>query len=522
MNPARIDSASSWSIVTKLRLLAAGIIAAVVALSVYNGVAHYSVSVEQRLAATRSVVQQAASIAARYEELARTGQLGQTEAQAKAIGEIKAIRYDGNEYVWVNDMTPRMVVHPIKPELDGKPLGDIKDPSGKRLFVEFVQTVRAGGSGYVDYLWPKPGHADPEPKRSYVAGFAPWGWVIGSGVYIDAVRSSAMRFAAVSLSVGVLVGVGALVCIHLLGRSMQRRLAAAEHALNAMSCGDLTTAVQIDTNDEIGALLRCVVRTRDGLMRMVDDVRSSTESIGTASSQIACGNQDLSARTEQAASNLQETAASMEELTSTVRQTAGSAQTASQLAGAASASAASGCEVAQKVVSTMEGIDASARKIAEITGMIDGIAFQTNLLALNAAVEAARAGEQGRGFAVVAAEVRGLAQRSADAARQIKSLIDASVEQVQQGTNLVRQAGGSMTEIAANVQRVSDIIAEISNAATEQSEGIGQVNAAVTNLDQMTQQNAALVEQSAAAAESLRGQAQRLVNAVSVFRTTAA
>ena len=247
-------------------------------------------------------------------------------------------------------------------------------------------------------------------------------------------------------------------------------------------------------------------------------VRGSADSITGAASEIATGNADLSQRTEQAASSLQQTASSMEELTSTVNQTAASARTANQLASSASEVAARGGAVVAQVVSTMNEINTSSKKIADIVGTIDGIAFQTNILALNAAVEAARAGEQGRGFAVVASEVRSLAQRSAEAAREIKTLIGASVEKVESGSRLVADAGSTMTEIVASVRRVNDIIGEISTATGEQSAGIGQVNGAVVGLDRMTQQNAALVEQSAAAAESLKAQAARLATLVGTFR----
>ncbi|HQY09953.1 MAG TPA: methyl-accepting chemotaxis protein, partial [Burkholderiaceae bacterium] len=250
---------------------------------------------------------------------------------------------------------------------------------------------------------------------------------------------------------------------------------------------------------------------------LVSTLGESISSISLATREIATGNQDLSGRTEQTASSLQQTASSLETLTHTVRQTADSARTANQLADSAASSAERGGSVVSQVVENMADITASSRKIAEIIGVIDGIAFQTNILALNAAVEAARAGEQGRGFAVVAGEVRSLAQRSANAAKEIKTLIGASVEKVESGSHLVKQAGESMNDIVSGVQRVNDIIAEISSAATEQSGGLAQVNAAVTQLDQMTQQNAALVEESAAAAESLREQADTVRVLVSRF-----
>jgi len=295
-------------------------------------------------------------------------------------------------------------------------------------------------------------------------------------------------------------------------------LAELTRAIGSISEGDLTRAVESPRRDEIGTLINQTEAMRQRLADTIGTVRHSVDSIGTASSEIATGNQDLSQRTEQTAQNLQSTASAMTQLTVTVRQTADSARTANQLVSTASSAAARGGEVVGQVVSTMDEINASSRRINDIIGTIDGIAFQTNILALNAAVEAARAGEQGRGFAVVAGEVRSLAGRSAEAAREIKALIGASVERVEAGSRLVQEAGSSMSDIVASVQRVQDIIGEISSAASEQSEGIGQVNQSVGKLDQMTQQNAALVEESAAAAESLKDQAQRLVQAVAVFR----
>jgi methyl-accepting chemotaxis protein len=286
----------------------------------------------------------------------------------------------------------------------------------------------------------------------------------------------------------------------------------------AVANGDLTSKSVERNSDETGQLLLALQKMSDSLTNTVTQVRSATDSINTASAEIASGNQDLSARTEQAASNLEETAASMEELTSTVRQSADAARQANQLAASAAEIAVRGGNVVGQVVTTMDEINASSKKISDIISVIDGIAFQTNILALNAAVEAARAGEQGRGFAVVAGEVRNLAQRSAEAAKEIKTLIGNSVDRVENGSRLVAEAGQTMSEIVGSVQRVSDIIGEITAASGEQSDGIGQVNVAVNQLDQMTQQNAALVEESAAAAESLKDQAARLAQVIQIFR----
>jgi len=278
---------------------------------------------------------------------------------------------------------------------------------------------------------------------------------------------------------------------------------------------DLTAALKLDLHGTHSVRLQSVLAEVDKLVRQLV---GTVQSISVASAEIASGNQDLSGRTEQTASSLQQTSSSMEQLTGTVGQTADSARTANQLASSAAQAAQRGGEVVSQVVASMQDISTSSRKIGEIIGVIDSIAFQTNILALNAAVEAARAGEQGRGFAVVAGEVRSLAQRSANAAKEIKTLIGASVEKVESGSRLVEDAGSTMSEIVAGVQRVTDIIGEITAASTEQSTELGQVSQAVSQLDQMTQQNAALVEQSAAAAESLKDQAQRMADLVAVFQ----
>jgi methyl-accepting chemotaxis protein len=304
----------------------------------------------------------------------------------------------------------------------------------------------------------------------------------------------------------------------LITRSITRPLAVTGDAIQRVAAGDLTHSIDVSGRDELADLQRSLSLMQDALRKMVGEVRVGSDSIGTASVQIATGNQDLSGRTEQAASKLQQAASSLEQLTGTVGQTADSARTANQLAASASESARRGGSVVADVVSTMDEITTSSRKIADIIGTIDGIAFQTNILALNAAVEAARAGEQGRGFAVVASEVRSLAQRSADAAKQIKSLIQASVERVEAGSRLVQDAGTAMDDIVGGVQRVTDVIGEISAATAEQSTGLRQVNEAVAQLDQMTQQNAALVEESAAAAQSMAEQSRRLTEVVRSFK----
>jgi methyl-accepting chemotaxis protein len=325
---------------------------------------------------------------------------------------------------------------------------------------------------------------------------------------------------ALTVGIGLMAG-GVLIAIMIgffLIRAITRPLSEAVHIADAVASGDLTIKIESKSSNETGRLLQALKHMNDGLVDLVSKVRSGVDSITTGSQEIAAGNADLSQRTEEQASSLEETASSMEELTSTVKQTADNARQANQLAAGASAVAIKGGEVVGQVVTTMTGISDSSKKIADIIGVIDGIAFQTNILALNAAVEAARAGEQGRGFAVVASEVRTLAQRSAAAAREIKELITDSVRRVEDGTQLVDEAGKTMGEVVSAVKRVTDIMAEITAAAQEQSSGIEQVNQAVMQMDQVTQQNAALVEEAAAAAESMHHQSQALAQSVTVFK----
>ena len=329
----------------------------------------------------------------------------------------------------------------------------------------------------------------------------------------------------ISLGLGLLAILAGILTAWLITASLLRKLGGEpEHAARIagkIAAGDLNVVIDIKPNDR-DSLLFAIRAMRDNLGAMVGQVRAGTDAIATGSREIASGNLDLSSRTEEQASALGQTASSMAELTSTVKQNADNARQANSLAASASEMALKGGSVVGEVVTTMTSINESSRKIVDIIGVIDGIAFQTNILALNAAVEAARAGEQGRGFAVVAAEVRNLAQRSAAAAKEIKLLIGDSVEKVNQGSRLVDQAGGTMEEIVASVRRVTDIISEISAASSEQTGGIDQINVAITEMDQVTQQNAALVEEAAAAAEAMQDQASRLAQLVSIFQLSAA
>ena len=649
---------------------------------------------------TRNLVEVAHGLVAESHALEKSGALTRQEAQQRAMTTLRKLRYDKNEYFWINDMQPRMIMHPIKPELDGQDMSTNADPRGKRIFIAFVDEIKRSGAGFVDYMWPKPGVTEPVDKVSYVKGFEPWGWIIGSGVYVDDVTAQFWSDARLSLLGALLSTLFCLLIAWIITRSITRPLSHAVKVADAMAVGDLSNSINVTGTDEAGKLLASLKTTQASVQAMIADARmlaraavegnlatradaskhqgdyraivkgvndtldavigplnvaasyveqiskgaipakitdsysgdfnalknnlntcidavnalvsdanllsraavegkldtradparhygdfrkvvegvnatldaivgpvnevvrvlgalsrgdltekitdsyqgtflklkedvnltvsklteiviqikESTESIHVASREIAAGNSVLSSRTEEQVASLQETAASMDELTGTVKQNAENAAQANQLAAGASQVAVKGGDVVGQVVTTMNSIDESSKRIVDIISVIDGIAFQTNILALNAAVEAARAGEQGRGFAVVASEVRTLAQRSATAAKEIKELISDSVHKVGAGTRLVDEAGTTMQEIVTSVKRVTDIMAAITAASQEQSSGIEQVNTAVAQMDDVTQQNASLVEQGAAAAASLAEQAALLATSVGVFR----
>ena len=481
----------------------------------------YRGAVQARMDATRQHVEVAHGLVAWAHGEESAGRLGRAAAQQMALKALAGLRYDQHEYFWVNDMHPRVVMHPIKPELDGQDVSGLKDPNGLALFQAFVAQVRAQGKGFVAYQWPRPGHDQPVDKVSYVMGFEPWGWVVGSGVYTSDLRDAALRQAALTLAfltAALMLAAYLFLCFY---RVMDGGLRETRRHLRAMTSGDLTTSPSPWGGDEAAQLMLELSSMQESLRGMVLRVRRSSDEIVHSSSEIASGAMDLSSRTEQAAANLEESAASMEQIASTVKSSAEHTEQASREARHNAQVAGDGGRAMREVVETMEGIRASSAHIGEIIGTIDGIAFQTNILALNAAVEAARAGEQGRGFAVVATEVRMLAQRSAEAAREIKTLIGRSVQQVESGTTLVRGAGATIEQIVASSQKVDRLLGEVSTGAREQSLGVGQIGQAVQELDRMTQQNAALVEQTAAAATAMKDQAHTLAEEVARFKMPA-
>jgi methyl-accepting chemotaxis protein len=479
---------------------------------------------EERQIALKFATDVGMSTVKEYAALASSGVLTVEEAKKQALMRLKAMRYGKDGYYTLIDSHPTVVMHPIKAEMIGRDVSQFKDAKGAYLYQNAAAIAKGSGEGWMEYVWPKPGHPDQAqvfPKGAYILTYKPWDWTFITGLYLDDLTDIFIQDLWNAAFLLGLIGLLLTGIIFLVIRSIERSLGGepeyAADVARQIASGDLTSVVET-TADDKSSLLFAMKAMRDSLAHVVGQVRSGTDTIATASGQIAAGNMDLSSRTEQQASALEETAASMEQLTSTVKQNADNAHQANELALSASQVAEKGGAVVAQVVDTMASINDSSRKINDIIGVIDGIAFQTNILALNAAVEAARAGEQGRGFAVVATEVRNLAQRSASAAKEIKTLIGDSVEKVDQGAKLVDQAGATMEEIVASIRRVTDIMGDISAASREQTVGIEQVNQAIGQMDQVTQQNAALVEEAAAAAASLQDQAGELLQVVGVFQ----
>ena len=478
-------------------------------------------AMQARMDATRQHVEVALGAVERAREQEVAGTLTREQAQQQALRTLQTMRYNGTDYFFVFDLQPVMLMHPVKPELVGTDIGTLKDSNGIAMWKAMAELVRQQGQGYVEYLWPKPGSSLPVDKVSYAQGYTPWGWVVGSGVYTDDLKNAIRHRSALALGVFAAAALVAGYLFLSFYRVMDGGLKETSRHLRAMTAGDLTTTPAPWGRDETALLMLDLRAMQDSLRQIVGRVRGSASTIVSASSEIASAAMDLSGRTEQAAANLEQTAASMEEISSTVKSTADNVREAAAVADSNSKTARQGGAVIAEVVTTMEEINTASRQIGDIIGTIDSIAFQTNILALNAAVEAARAGEQGRGFAVVAAEVRSLAQRSAQAAKEIKSLISASVDKVQAGSRVVQGAGATMQDIVANAQRLNHLLADISTAAAEQSKGIAEVGSAVNELDRMTQQNAALVEATVGAAEGLNQQAVSLAGEVDQFRLPA-
>ncbi len=580
----------SMSLSVRLYALVAIALTVLVGTLTYSLFNAYDALTHERRAGLAQINDNAIAIFNKYYKMEQEGTLTRAEAQERAKEVVAAMRYAPDGYLWINDMQPAMVMHPIKPELNGKDLSQNKDPNGKHLFVEFVNVVKANKEGFVDYYWPKPGFEAPVEKFSHVIGFEPWGWIVGTGVYSD---DLAALFRQTATEYAVIIGVAILAilfCAMMVVRSVVQPINRLKSAMSDIAGERVDTAItDTDRSDEIGGMAQTLQVLRDSVRDRIEmrareaaqqdsingerarnetQLRTSAErqsaaidAIGSALEQLAEGDltvqieaigadyeklradfnravqslggvlisinqtsdvvtssagniseatNNLSKRTEQQAAALEETAAAIDEITATVRTAAERANEARQMVAETKTSANRSGEIVRNAVDAMGRIEGSSQKISQIISVIDEIAFQTNLLALNAGVEAARAGEAGRGFAVVAQEVRELAQRSANAAKEIKVLISASAHEVDTGVGLVRATGEALLEIEQLVNRVNDSVHTIATAAKEQATGLAEINTSVNHMDQMTQQNAAMVEETSAAGQALAEESHNL------------
>ena len=554
---------------------------------------------EQRRHELSNLAAVAHSIVTAEHAAAKAGEQTMAAAQKAAMSRVGALRYNKDDYFWINDMAPRMVMHPIRADLNGSDLANYKDPFGKRIFIEFARTVREHGAGFVDYSWPKPGLEAPQPKLSYVTAFEPWGWVIGTGVYVDdlnqlfwgqlktqgslvlammafcAFVSTAMgrrlassvvnmsvtmeQIASGKLDVPVAVGAGsrelgrmarALLIFQTYGkeklalesdarsereRSEAARIKATQDAINSerllvstsfgtalarMAAKDLSYRITEDVPEAYRQLQLDFNVAMAEIEEALQSVHASAEAIENGTREMTLASEDLSRRTEQQAASLEETSAAMLELSDAVNKTADASTKTKDIISLAKGEALVSTEVVRKAISSIDGILQSSRQISQIIGVIDEIAFQTNLLALNAGVEAARAGDSGRGFAVVASEVRALAQRSAEAAKEIKGLISRSSSEVTVGAEHVHATGKAIDRIMTQISVIDGGIANIASQAIDQAITLKQVNTAIGEIDQTTQKNAAMAEQATAACHMLAQESESLVGLVGAFKVS--
>ena len=555
---------------------------------------------EERRQMLRNVTESAISVIASYEKLARDGALSEEDAKTRAIADVMAMRFGEGGYFFINSFDGMMVAHPLNAKLIGTDVRGLKDIHGKAFNIELIQLAQNPGSGFVDYYWDKPGQSEPVEKFSYIQGFKPWGWGIGTGVYADDLAAKYYTSLTTTIVITLLAGIATLLAAIAIGRSISRPINRLKDVMLEVSRNETQSDVpDTDRKDEIGNMADALVLLRNSVIErneleirqreqqgLLDGERSANEerqaavarsqsrvveTIGSALERLAQGDltvdvpdlgrdyeklrrdfngavealkstiaaiaestavvngsageisraaNDLSQRTEQQAASLEETAAALDEITAAVQNSTSRAEEAKRMVSEARAGAAKSSEVVRNAIDAMGRIEHSSSKIGEIIGVIDDIAFQTNLLALNAGVEAARAGEAGKGFAVVAQEVRELAQRSANAAKEIKTLITASTTEVSAGVNLVEETGASLTDIERRVNDINERIVAIATAAQEQAVGLREINTAVNQMDQMTQQNAAMVEETSAASQTLAQESGQLASRIAHFQLT--
>ena len=480
--------------------------------------ARYTDAWDARMRATQHHVEIAQAVAGHFHAQELANEVTREQAQDLAKRAIARLRYNGDDYFWIHDVNSRMVAHPKNPALDGTDLSKTRDTEGKAFFQEMIDVSTKHGGGYVTYTWQNPGEAKPTPKISYVKEFKPWGWVIGSGVYMADVVAASRKQVIINASAVLVTFLIATYLFVAFYRLMSHGLGSLQHHIQAIRDGNLTTTISHFGRDEFAQSLRDLAAMQQALRTIVSAVRLSSSDISHSVQEVSAAANDLASRTELTAANLTESASAMEEIHATATHTAGNTDEGSKLAQQNAVAATHSVQVMGEMVDTMQAIRQTSGKINDIVSTIDSIAFQTNILALNAAVEAARSGEAGRGFAVVAGEVRALAQRSAQASREISALIGESVDQVEAGTTIVRKSEEAIKDVLESSERVNVILKEIATGAQEQSIGISEVGRALSELDSMTQQNAAMVEQTAATAAAMNEQALRLAAEVSRFQ----
>ena len=540
----KIKKFSDWTIFTKILT-----ISIVTLLLITGGTVFFMLPMQkqkmldEKSLKTRNLVEVAHSIVADYGKLVEDGKMKPEEAKKLAIERINALRYNDNDYFWINDLSPKMIMHPITPELNGKDLSENKDPDGKMIFVEMANVAKSKGAGFVNYMWPKSGSSKAVPKISYVKQYKPWGWIVGSGIYVDDVMADVERI-QYSVLFGLLAcSIVALILALSIAGMIVSPLKKAVECADRLSCGDLDVDIKVESKDETGQLLHSMqtmvknlketanvaqrisqgdftvevkpLSEKDALgnafLFMVEKLRGIVQKVGMAINNVASGSSQLSSAseelsqgsTEQAAS-AEEASSSMEEMASNIQQNAQNAHETEKIALTASADAIEGGEAVSATVNAM-------KEVAGKINIICDISRQTNMLALNAAIEAARAGEHGKGFAVVAAEIRKLAERSQKAAVDIGELSDSSIQ-------VAEKAGMLLEKIVPNIRKTAELVQEIAAASTEQNVGAEQINNAIQQLNQVIQSNAEASEEIASTSEELSAQAESLREAMSFFR----
>jgi methyl-accepting chemotaxis protein len=445
---------------------------------------------------TQHLVEVAQGIIADYGDEAAAGRMTEADAKQAALRALGKLRYSGTEYFWVNDLVPRVVMHPIKKELDGKDVSDYRDPNGKALFVAFVEKVKEDGEGFVDYMWPKVGHSEPVPKISYVKGYAPWGWVVGSGIYVDDVDAAYARelwkLVIITIAIALLVGGFGWYVARTLTVPIREAMAVARR----LSKGDLTATVAAAGRDEVGQLLEAQGELVTELSHVIGEVRAGSDSLGQAATQVSQASQGLSHGTSELSSSIDSVTAALQEMSASIQQNAENSQVTDEAARKGAHDAREGGVAVAETVAAMN-------VIAEKIGIIDEIAYQTNLLALNAAIEAARAGDQGRGFAVVAGEVRKLAERAQKAAGEIGGLAGRSVDVANRSKQLLEA-------LVPTIEKTANLVQQVAAASKEQAAGVTQIHHSMGQVEQVTGRNASTAEELASTAEEMSAQADSL------------